>query len=67
MDNVERSQLQQQQILAAALSHPHRQAKTIAYTGYCLNEMCEQPLAAPLRWCNAQCRKSWEEDQRYAG
>lgn len=66
MDDVERSQLQQEVMLMANLSHPHKQSVTIAYTGFCLNELCEKPLPAPKRWCNAECREAWQQEQRYA-
>lgn len=33
-----------------------------AATGVCL--CCGEPLADGLRWCDAECRDTWQADQR---
>ena len=32
--------------------------------GFCL--WCEEPLPAPRRWCDAECRDAWEQRERSA-
>lgn len=36
-----------------------RQAEGPQAVGYCLE--CGEPLAAGLRWCDADCRDDWEK------
>ena len=30
------------------------------YTGYCW--LCESPVEPPKRWCDAECRDKWEQE-----
>ncbi len=35
-----------------------RRPEAPAYTGRCF--WCDAPVAAPRRWCDAECRDEWE-------
>lgn len=39
----------------------HRKAEPPPFTGACL--FCEEPVAYPLRWCDADCRDDWEKQE----
>lgn len=39
-------------------AHANRDESGPQYVGYCLE--CGADLEAPRRWCDAECRDSWE-------
>ena len=47
----------------SAMNLQQKQAKPAAEAGgHCL--YCYEPLAAGYRWCNAECRDDWDEEQK---
>lgn len=63
MDDIERAENAIEQMLAAALSHPHRKVKLIEATGYCLN--CGERMNYPeQKWCDSDCCSDWEKRNR---
>lgn len=59
MDDTDRATVREEQARADALRERRPQGPEA--TGLCLN--CERPLAAGLRWCDAECRDEWESFQ----
>lgn len=66
MDDADIATRAQDQLLAAALTHCHRQVKQATATGFCLYDDCGALLPPGQRWCNSDCSKAWEMEQRYA-
>ena len=77
-DPFDVSVAQQERILEAQLSH--RKPEGPSPTGFCLDPCCGEQLvsddelerfkngtpfpAGTRRWCNADCRESWEREKR---
>ncbi len=40
----------------------HREPEAPAACGHCL--YCQTALKPPRRWCNADCRDDWQNDQK---
>ena len=55
-DDIDRANDYAQILTDAALSV--RKPSGPAVTGYCLN--CDKQVDAPRRWCDADCRDTWE-------
>ena len=60
-DPLDLSVANQDRILRAELSV--RKPEGPKFTGFCLDDDCREPLQAPRRWCNSDCRESWERDK----
>ena len=59
MDIVDRAQ---EELEAYEKFRSKRHRKEAEETGYCL--FCGEPLPKGRRWCNADCRDSWEKENR---
>lgn len=60
MDDVDKAQHQEDMMLNHYLNNARRQATSALATGECL--YCEEPLPPGLRWCGAECRDDWQQD-----
>ena len=50
-------------ILTAQIEHARKSPETILATGFCL--FCGEPITESVRrWCDADCRDYWEQDNR---
>lgn len=45
----------------AALLKQRKPEPSISETGCCLH--CDEPVPPGRRWCDANCRNSWEKEQ----
>lgn len=59
-DDADRADAALEVLLAAQLAR--RMPPAPAAIGECLN--CGEPLAPPLRWCDAACRDDWQRINR---
>ena len=58
-DILDQADIQAEYALKNALSQKKAEpSKT--YTGYCW--LCENPVEPPKRWCDAECRDKWEQE-----
>lgn len=68
MDEIDRSQLQQEAMLAAQISAARKQTAGLAYTGRCHN--CGDVTSEERRFCDADCRADYDarrQSERRAG
>lgn len=59
MDIVDRAQNELETYERFRANKPSKEVKE---TGFCL--YCGEPLPKGRRWCNADCRDSWEKENR---
>ena len=57
MDDVDHMLIREEKLHAAQIAA--RKPEGPQATGACLS--CEEPLAAPRRWCDADCRDDFEK------
>lgn len=60
MDVIDRAQMEIEH--EAARRRPKADKKEAEETGFCL--YCGEPLTKGRRWCDAECRDSWEKEQK---
>ena len=60
MDEIDAAQAAEEHLrnLAIAQAAWKQKRESPVATGLCLN--CDEPLAAALRWCDADCARMWE-------
>lgn len=64
MDEIDRSQLQQEAMLAAQISAARKQTAGLAYTGHCHN--CGDVTSEERRFCDADCRLDYDTRRKAA-
>ena len=60
-DEVDRSAEQAEYVLKAQLAY--RKPEPGPHTGFCL--FCDEPIQTPARYCDADCAKDHEKEQRF--
>jgi hypothetical protein len=58
MDSIDTANERAEQINQAAIAAARAKPTGPVATGYCLH--CNVPVAAPRRWCDANCRDLWQ-------
>ena len=58
-DILDQADIQVEYALKTALSKKKAE-RSKTYTGYC--RLCEHPVDPPKRWCDADCRDRWEQE-----
>lgn len=61
MDNSDQAERLEQQQRDLSLKYIRTQPE-VRYTGRCHN--CAEPIEAPKRWCDVDCRDDWQQRQR---